>query len=236
MTFLGQRQLEPERMDDPELRPEPHRRALEGLARLNGLANVAGAIWKPLCALAAERPGAVLSVIDAATGGGDLGPRIARRARRAGVDLRWLGLDRSATALELARERARRAGLAEAISYRRCDLLGDALPEGADAIVASLFLHHLDEAQAVDFLARCRAAGPRRIVIHDLDRSAFGWMLAASVPRLVTGSGIVHTDARLSVRAAWRPDQALGLARRAGLSGARVAACWPARWQLEWSA
>ena len=73
------------------------------------------------------------------------------------------------------------------------------------------------------------------ILLFDLDRSRVGYLAAATVPRLLTRSPIVHTDALRSVRAAFTAEEARALAHEAGLSGAIVRRRFPFRWMLEWS-
>ena len=43
---LRTRQLEPEIMDDPDLDPVQHQRALEGLTRVHAITNSAAQLWK----------------------------------------------------------------------------------------------------------------------------------------------------------------------------------------------
>ena len=66
----------------------------------------------------------------------------------------------------------------------------------------------------------------------DLGRSLPGLAIAWLGTRLLTRSPIVHTDALLSVRAAFTPDEALDLARRAGWPAPRIERVWPCRWLL----
>jgi hypothetical protein len=47
---------------------------------------------------------------------------------------------------------------------------------------------------------------------------------------------VVHTDASISARAAFTPQELLDLAERAGMRGVRVRACFPARMTLVWDA
>jgi hypothetical protein len=67
MTF--QRDLQPERMDDPNLPPQEHVAALVGLSRINRLTSVSRPIYRRLrrYAQATKRP---LRILDVATGSG----------------------------------------------------------------------------------------------------------------------------------------------------------------------
>jgi hypothetical protein len=114
------------------------------------------------------------------------------------------------------------------------DAVNGPLPTGYDALTCSLFLHHLDEGEAVDLLRRMAAAAGRLVLVNDLARGAAGWLLAQAAARLLTRSDVVHTDGPRSVAAAFTPAEARTLAERAGLSGATVRRRWPFRWLLTW--
>jgi SAM-dependent methyltransferase len=221
-------------MDQPGLAPDRHRAALAGLARLNALSGSAGILWPPLAALAAETPGRPIRVLDVASGGGDVTLDLWRKARRAGTDLHIDGCDVSPTAIEVATERARRAG-ADDVRYFHCDILRDPLPDGYDAVVCSLFLHHLADDEAEGLLRRAGRAARQLVLVNDLVRSRTGLILAHLAVWLLTHSDVVRTDGPLSVRAAYTISEAADLARRAGLAGATVAPRWPCRFLLAWS-
>src|SRR5262249_49879331 len=139
----------------------------------------------------------------------------------------------SANAVAYANQRAR-ARSAEVRFFPR-DVLRDELPEGYDVFTVSLFLHHLEEEQAVDLLRRMARATRQAILVNDLVRSALGYALAWLGTRVLSRSDIVHMDGPLSVRAAFSVAEVSELARRAGLEGAWVKRCWPWRFLLTWS-
>src|SRR5437868_801214 len=92
-------------MDQADLAAAEHCQALTGLARINWWSGSAGNFWPLIraAALATDRP---LRVLDVATGAGDVPIRLWHKARRAGLAVDIAGCDRSATALEFARQRA----------------------------------------------------------------------------------------------------------------------------------
>jgi 2-polyprenyl-3-methyl-5-hydroxy-6-metoxy-1,4-benzoquinol methylase len=229
---VGQRRREPEIMDQPGLDEVQHVQALRGLARINRLSGSARILWPALRTLARQLSPAPLRLLDVATGGGDVPLGLWRKARRAGLALAIAGCDRSPTALAHARRGAARHGAD--LRYFEWDALGGPLPEGYDVLTCSLFLHHLDEAEAVGLLARMAAAARRLVLINDLRRSTVGLLLAYLGTRLLSTSPVVHTDGPLSVAAAFTPAEMRTLAARAGLKGATVARRWPFRFLLTW--
>jgi len=216
------RTLEAEWMDDPGLERRLHEQALAGLARLNRASRAAAALWKPLSDLA-RRHGR-LRVMDLACGGGDVANDLARRARRNGLPLEIAGCDRSALAVA-------RAGGEPAFFVR--DVVRD-FPEGYDVYLASLFLHHLNDEEAVALL-RGMSSG-RAFLVSDLRRTWLGEQLARVGARLFTRSPVVHADAPRSVRNAYEIDEVRGLLARAGIEGARIRKTWPQRFLVSWEA
>lgn len=228
---ISRRFVRPELMDDPSLNADEHRRALAGLARLNGLAHSADLIWKPLARLAREWPRPV-SLLDLATGSGDLPLALARRASACGLDLRIHACDVSPVAIARARKRAQRHPAP--IEFFQADVRLD-WPEGEwDVVTCSLFLHHLSTEDAISLLARMRETSRRAVLVSDLRRGAWGLGLAACVPPCVTRSRVVRIDAVRSVRAAFTPQEASELVHAAKLNGAVVRRAWPARILIEW--
>lgn len=226
------RRLQPELMDQPGLDPHLHRQALAGLRRVNFWSGSAGILWPPLAALAravAPRP---LRLLDLATGGGDVPIRLWHKAHRTGLPFAIEGCDVSAVAVEHATGQAKQRG-AE-VHFFTADALQGELPAGYDAVVCSLFLHHLTEDQAVGLLRRMGAAAGRLVLVNDLLRGRLGLLLARIATHLLSRSEVVHVDGPRSVQGAFTVAEARALAERAGLSGATVERRWPCRFLLTW--
>lgn len=228
-SALRQRRREPELMDDPRLPPALHREALVGLERLNALSRSDALAWNAIRQLGAVPSGRPVTVLDLACGDGAL---LRGLHRRAGGRLRGLGIDASATALQLARQQS-----PDALRFRRADLLA---PESwpvsgkADVVIVSLFLHHLSDEDGAALLARARRHARRVLLVLDLERGWLAWWGIWVASRLVTRSPVVHNDSALSVRAAFRPEELRRIARQAGLDGARVARRMPYRLAMTW--
>jgi SAM-dependent methyltransferase len=247
-------------MDQPGLDPDVHAQALVGLRRINAVSFSAASLFAPIRALARSLPpnAAPLRLLDVACGGGDNALDLAALAKRHGVALSVEGCDISPRAVLLAQANARERGL-EA-SFFVADVLADPLADHADSaasgpdacgpdaggsaglgldqydvIVSSLFLHHLDTADAETLLARLAARSRRLLLISDLLRTPLGYGLAWAGTRLLSRSRIVHIDGLLSVRGAFRMDEVAAMAQRAGLAGVRLKRCWPERYLLLWS-
>lgn len=230
MALLGRLRMRErinERMDDPALDPVEHRRALAALARINRFSNSAGVLWPviPVLARKLKRP---VRLLDVATGSGDVPARLVAKARRAGVALEVAGCDISATAIDEARRTH------PGIEYFVHDALHVALPTGFDVVTCSLFLHHLGNNDAVALFTNMENAARHLVLVNDLARSSFNFLAVWLASRVLTRSKVVRFDGPASVRSAFTPEEALAIARRAGLEGVRVECRFPARYLLSW--
>lgn len=240
LASLRARDRRPELMDDPAISPDDHRRALAGLARINRWTGAAGLLWTPLKELA-NTLGRPIRVLDVATGSGDIPLSLARRADRAGVPMELSGCDISptavATAAVAARREAARLPVEASVSRLRFfvhDVLRDPLPAGYDAVICSLFVHHLDESDAVRLLSQMKAATTKLVLVNDLARGRVNFAAVWFASRVLSRSRVVHTDGPLSVRAAFTVAEMKALAEQAGLTGAVVTAKFPCRQLLTW--
>ena len=232
MSFLRQRHSCPEIMDQPDLSPAEHVKALRGLSRINWLSHSSGILWPELAKLARTMAPRVPRILDIATGGGDVPIRLWRRALRAGLELHLEGCDISPVGLNHARAHAASAGAP--LRFFEYDALAGPTLTGYDAMMCSLFLHHQDEARAIALLRRMADMAGRLVLVNDLNRGSIGWLAAHLISRMVTRSHVVHVDGPRSVAGAFTRSEARELAERAGLGGARVDRRWPFRWLLTW--
>jgi 2-polyprenyl-3-methyl-5-hydroxy-6-metoxy-1,4-benzoquinol methylase len=218
-------------MDQPDLSEREHVQALRGLERLNFWSGSASILW-PAVRAELQQAGTPLRLLDVATGGADVPLRLWHKAQKAGLPLEVEGCDVSATALKRAQEQAERLGAPA--RFHHLDVLNDPIPEPYDIVTTSLFLHHLEEADAVEVLRRMSQATRRLLLVSDLRRGLPGWLLAYLASRLFSASRIVHTDGPLSVEGAFLTTELSELASRAGLAPVRVDRRWPFRMLLTW--
>jgi len=224
-----QRVRVPELMDEPNLAPDAHRRALAGLARINALTRSANLLWPTIRDLANGK----LKVLDIATGSGDIPLQLWRRAKRCPLPLAVSGCDISLTAIETARAKASAASAD--IDYFLHDVLRDPLPTDYDVVTCSLFLHHLDPPDVVEILRKMMLAAKTMVIVTDLVRSRTSFSLVWIASHLLSRSPIVRFDGPVSVRAAYTIRELQQMAEDAGMTGAIVENCFPCRMRLCWS-
>jgi len=231
LASLKNRLCEPELMDDPGINRQSHIQALQGLTRIYHASRTGAAMWRILRREPAtgSQP---LRVLDIATGGGDMPLDMARRARRAGIPLEIHGCDLSTTAVAYARLRARREG--SRARFFKLDISKQQIPSGYDVLTSGLFLHHLQEDAVVAMLRHMSESARQTVIVDDLRRTRFGYLLAWVATRGLSRSAVVHEDGLASVRAAFSTPEIIELAADAGLSDATVIKHWPQRHMLIW--
>jgi SAM-dependent methyltransferase len=112
-----------------------------------------GPMVRPVAEMIAEAVGPVRRVLDIAAGHGLFGIALAR----ANPEARVVALDWP-NVLEVAREHAEQAGVADRIELRPGSAFEVQFGDGYDVVLVTNFLHHFDRATCVDLLRRVRAA------------------------------------------------------------------------------
>jgi 2-polyprenyl-3-methyl-5-hydroxy-6-metoxy-1,4-benzoquinol methylase len=232
LPSLRTRCRQAEIMDQPDLDEYVHQTALAGLARVNSISRSSAIVWPAIRRAAKSRVARTLRVLDVACGGGDIAIAVKNRAEKAGLSLDVAGCDISSTALEYAAVRAAQERLN--VRFFQANAITDSLPNSYDVMMCSLFLHHLDEREAISLLANMSRSTRHMLIVNDLIRSRFGYWLALIGTRLLTRSPVVHVDGPLSVQSAFRVHEVLSLAESAGLVDVRVTRHWPQRFLLTW--
>src|SRR5262249_45464305 len=156
-------------------------------------------LWPAIARLAAVSRGEPIRVLDLACGGGDVPVALARRGAGAGLELSIEGCDISPVAVRFASRIAADAGVP--VRFFCLNALDHPIPEGFDVVMCSLFLHHLDDEQAVRLLKKMAGAARRLVLVNDLVRSRLGYLLAWAGCRVLSRSPIVHHDGPVSAAA-----------------------------------
>lgn len=194
---------------------------LADIRRVNRLAGGTWATLRELPALLASVPAdRPATILDLATGSGDLPLAILRWARRRGRPVRIVASDVSDEILAAAARLL--AGQPEA-TLARYDARAVPLPDNAvDVVLCSLALHHFSPEDAAATLREMDRLGRYGFVLNDIRRGAVGYATAWAASRLATRNRLTRHDMPLSVLRAYTPDELRGLLRRAGIDGATV--------------
>ena len=153
-------------------------------------------------------PGAPISVLDLATGSGDIPEELCRWGRREGHNLSFVLSDVSEEILNVARQRIERAGFGDKAQFVVCDATRPPFPERSfDVVTCSLALHHLDLKQARVALNQMSRLARRCFIVNDIYRSRGAWYMAWMLTRLTTTSRLTRNDGPTSVLRAYTPAE-----------------------------
>ena len=97
-----------------------------------------------------------------------------------------------------------------------------------DVVMASLFFHHLSEANSVRVLEKMWRISKRLVLVNDLHRHPVAYWSIRALAAAFSGSTMVRHDGPVSVLRSFRPHELLQVAERAGVP-ARVYRSFPFR-------
>lgn len=199
----------PEMMDRPGQDPELLRADLTVLAWLN---RQCGGYRIPLRYLPAFQP---RTILDLATGGGDVPRAIALR-----WDVKITAVDVNQDILRIARERS--AGFPQ-ITFEQHDLRAlPYAPASFDVVLCSLALHHFSEPDAVAILRRIHEIARIGYIVNDLRRNRVAVGLTHFMARHIITNPLAKFDAPASCERAFTVDELRAMAQRAGLEQFRI--------------
>jgi ubiquinone/menaquinone biosynthesis C-methylase UbiE len=159
-------------------------------------------------------PGDAMTVLDVASGACDVGEALTKRR-----SCRVVSLDMNPRGLKLAE--------------RTIPLVADALQlpfadNTFDAVICSLFFHHLTNAECVSALREMWRVARRIVIVNDLHRNRVAHVSLRILSALFSRSTMFRNDAAASVRRAFRPGELGAVAEQAGVP-ARVHRSFPYR-------
>jgi ubiquinone/menaquinone biosynthesis C-methylase UbiE len=199
-------------MDADSVAADELARSLRFIERVNRWLRYTHATLGHLKRFAAHwSPGQRVTILDIATGSGDVPAEILKWATAAGHDVSILGIDRHDLTLHAAASRA---------SGRFRLVRADALslpfePESFDYVNTSMFLHHLSDDEALQVMRSAGRIARSGVIVADLLRNARAhrWI------KLLTlfSTPIIRHDAAVSVRQAFSESEILRLRDAAGL-------------------
>ena len=159
-------------------------------------------------------PEDAMSVLDVAAGGCDVGEALASRRK-----CRVVSLDMNPRGLKMARQTAPVAG--DALQLPFAD-------RTFDAVICSLFFHHLTTAECVSVLREMWRVARRIVIVNDLHRNRVAHASIRVLSALFSRSTMFRNDSAASVRRAFRPAELVDVAKTAGVP-ARVYRSFPYR-------
>jgi 2-polyprenyl-3-methyl-5-hydroxy-6-metoxy-1,4-benzoquinol methylase len=226
MTSLAVRAIAEELMDADDLDSETYTEVVGDLATVNV---VTMAARPTLDFLARGTTGMKrFKLLDVGYGDGDMLRRIARWAKRRGIEAELVGVDLNPRS-EIAAKAHTPAGMT--IDWRTGDY-ADLAGQGWDFIISSLVAHHMTHDQLVAFLRFMEAESARGWLVNDLHRHRFAHWGFPILARLFGWHRIVRHDGTLSIARSYRPAEWPPILAEAGVT-ARVYRAFPYRLCVE---
>lgn len=214
MRSLAIRSTEEEQMDAPDLDPAIYARVLTDLAQVNELVlsgrPTTGFLHRAAKGMTRFR------LLDVGFGHGDMLRRIARWARKAGIEADLVGIDLNPRSAAIA---AAATPADYRIDYRAGDYQSLA-GQGFDFVVSSFVAHHMTRPQIIDFLRFMEAEARVGWMVNDLLRHRFAYLSFPLLATLLRWHPIVRHDGQLSIARSYRPDEWQPLLREAGIGPA----------------
>lgn len=165
-------------------------------------------------------PGQPVTVLDLATGCGDIPVAISKWADHHGWDMQIMASDISDEILDLARQLT--SDLPN-IELARHDARDVPLPDKCiDIVLCSLSLHHFAPTDAVRVLREMDRLARHGFILNDLHRSRPGYIAAWLAAHVTTRNRLTRHDAPLSVRRAYTVPELEDLLHQAGISDAGI--------------
>ncbi|HVR75655.1 MAG TPA: hypothetical protein VMT52_15075 [Planctomycetota bacterium] len=206
-----------EHLDRLDIDPVERSLSYADLDRIGRLPGQFRPLWRAVRRIGRlQGPGReTLRLLEVGAGTGAVGLRLARGLARDGHAVELYSTD-------LRPDDLPAAGSANGVTVipLRLHALEDPLPE-SDIAVANLLIHHLDDSGAVQLLTRLAASSRLGGAVFDLDRNPFAFHLLRLTLPLWARSPITVADALISVQQAFRPEELMDLAERAGIPSPR---------------
>jgi ubiquinone/menaquinone biosynthesis C-methylase UbiE len=217
--------LRPELLDGGQLPDEEARKSLLDLRRVNRRLGARKMVLESLAREVSRHGLSEYSLLDIASGSGDLPLAVIEWARKHGLSARVFALEYQHRHLSLFR----RELLASSRIHPLCaDAFHAPLPDGKfDFVTCCHFLHHLTEEDAARLLASMARLARRSVIVSDLERQALPYYFFLLFGRLITRSYVSRIDGRNSIAQSFRKPELESIAHAAGLSEYKVERRWP---------
>ena len=171
-----------------------------------------------------------MTISDWGCGGGDSLRVIANWARKRNLNIKLIGVDATASAVEYARGKSKDY---PEISYILSDVMGDDLIQNQfDVIISSLFTHHFPEKEWVRLVQKMAFCSQKFVVINDLHRHWFAYHSIGGLTRFFSRSEMVKHDSKLSVLRSFKKSDLISMLQKAGINNYQIQWMWAFRWQI----
>ena len=207
-------------MDQPRTPMPEFKEALKDIRWVNRHLGGTETLLEQVSCLLEKNPKKAFSVLDLGTGSADIPVALAVWGREQKIELKITALDLHPSAVEDARQVTENY---PEIMVVQGDALQTGYPDGSfDVVTSSMFMHHLNDDDAIRLLREMDRLARVGFVVNDLQRHVLAW-LGISTLGFLTGKGrVFKNDAPLSVLRGFTVDEIHRLTEEAGFRQARI--------------
>jgi 2-polyprenyl-3-methyl-5-hydroxy-6-metoxy-1,4-benzoquinol methylase len=171
-----------------------------------------------------------LVIGDLGCGGGDILKLIDQWSKRKNISLSLIGIDANPNIIDFAKKNSVDF---PNIQYEAVDIFSDAFRKKEfDIVIGTLFFHHFDKTQLVEFFRQVKTQVRVGVVINDIHRHWFAFHSIRLLTKIFSRSAMVKFDAPLSVLRAFKKNELVEILEMAGIKNFTLRWMWAFRWQV----
>lgn len=205
---FDQRSLTLERLDTGDYTPQEYSKWLREMRVINRFLGDNRCLQLELDQLLGRSDGKKISILDVGAGSGELLEFAgAASGKNAGL----------LVGAELNTDAAKAINTRSTVSAVQCDALNLPFGDGSfDMVISSLFLHHLNDGDAVRLISEMARVARLRFVLIDLHRHPAAYYMYKTFGPLAFQEFTIE-DGSLSIKRSFRPDELRSIALKAGV-------------------
>jgi 2-polyprenyl-3-methyl-5-hydroxy-6-metoxy-1,4-benzoquinol methylase len=167
---------------------------------------------------------------DLGCGGGDILKLISRWSKKKNISTQLIGIDANPHIIDFAK---RNSLDFPSIQYQVVDIFSDEFKNKQfDIIIGTLFFHHFDQTQLIEFFKQVRKQVHIGVVINDIHRHWFAFHSIRLLTKWFSKSAMVKFDAPLSVLRAFKKKELIEILKKAEIKNYSLRWMWAFRWQV----
>lgn len=220
MRSLKYRSKEKEKLDELTLSGKKLEETLRQLAFINrNLGNTASIIQVVSEEIKRKQLNTV-KVIDLGCGGGDILRKLECHIRKMKISYSLIGIDGNKHALSFAKSQLAKDSK---ISFKTKDIFApDFQLNPCDILISSHFMYHFEEEALIHFLHKHSSSVSSSIILSELIRNRWAFLLFRSFSPLLGFSKMVKQDGLTAIKRAYKPKELKNLFARFDISSYQI--------------
>jgi 2-polyprenyl-3-methyl-5-hydroxy-6-metoxy-1,4-benzoquinol methylase len=227
MPDFSRRSTLPEIMDDFSLQHQEIDPVLKELEVINKLLGGFGVFYNAFKKIKLTNGDLIC---DWGCGGGDSLLALRNHFKKKNLDLEYLGLDATKTAVEFAKHHHLNY---QEITFKEVDVLKETFEENQyNVVISSLFTHHFEDEDWIKLVQRMVFSAKKAVIINDLHRHPLAYYSIALLTQIFSKSYMVKHDSKVSVLRSFKRQELRNLLALAGVKNYNIKWMWAFRWQI----